>query len=492
MPPSRTPRKASAAILEKQDAVRGDWQALFRKHDADGDGRLDRQELLKLLKDVFEPGAGDAEVRASLDEFVALLDADGDGYVDPDEFAASWNAWFAAALEPVCALVIIDVQNDFIDGTLRVPDAAAIVPVVNGLRATGLFDMTVISMDWHPADHSSFVEVQAAGESPVPAHGSQATPLTEVPAFGTAILRAPDGGPMAQTLWPRHCVQGTRGAENHPDLVVDFGDDDDDYNYSGPAVRCNNGDPAPVGGRLPPPSRRRAAAAAKRAGRGGGGGVDGGGGGGGDVFVVKGCDARFDSYSAFWDNMKLAQTSLCEQLRARGVTHVFMCGLALDVCVKFTALHAAEHAFMSYVVRDASRGLSPESNAAAHEALAKGGVTVIDAAEVPAAIRGASLEEALDAARRASGVRSIVAAVDAESTGSGHIPPSQQNKNKKAQQRRGASLSPTRGRRAGSAVAGGASSSPPSSSSFALWFHLGAVGAAIALLAGVLTAGVGQ
>ena len=39
-----------------------------------------------------------------------------------DEFAASWNAWFAAALQPVCALLIIDVQNDFIDGTLRVPD----------------------------------------------------------------------------------------------------------------------------------------------------------------------------------------------------------------------------------------------------------------------------------------------------------------------------------------------------------------------------------
>jgi len=220
---------------------------------------------------------------------------------------------------------------------------------------------------------------------------------------------------------------------------------------------------------------------------------------------VKGCDARFDSYSAFWDNMKLAHTSLCEQLRTRGVTHVFMCGLALDVCVKFTALHAAEHAFMSYVVRDASRGLSADSNAAALEALAKGGVTVLDAAEVPAAIRGASLEEALDAARRASGVRSVVAAVDAESTGSGHIPPSQQqqqqNKKKTAQQqqqqqqqqRRGASLSPTRGRRVDSAGGGGASSSPPSSSpSLALWFHLGAVGAAIALLAGVLTAGVGQ
>jgi nicotinamidase-related amidase len=61
------------------------------------------------------------------------------------------------------------------------------------------------------------------------------------------------------------------------------------------------------------------------------------------MVVYKGGNPRVDSYSAFWDNMKLSQTSLLAQLRAVGVTHIFLCGLALDCCVAFSALHAAEH-----------------------------------------------------------------------------------------------------------------------------------------------------
>jgi nicotinamidase-related amidase len=49
--------------------------------------------------------------------------------------------------------------------------------------------------------------------------------------------------------------------------------------------------------------------------------------------VYKGTNPEIDSYSAFWDNMKLSKTSLDDQLRERSVTDVYVVGLATDVCV---------------------------------------------------------------------------------------------------------------------------------------------------------------
>jgi nicotinamidase/pyrazinamidase len=77
------------------------------------------------------------------------------------------------------ALVLVDIQNDFCPGgALAVRDGDEIVPIVNQLILH--FPVVVATLDWHPADHCSF-RVQ--------------------------------GGP-----WPPHCVQGSRGAELHPDL----------------------------------------------------------------------------------------------------------------------------------------------------------------------------------------------------------------------------------------------------------------------------------
>lgn len=73
------------------------------------------------------------------------------------------------------ALVIVDMQYDFIDGSLAVPGASQIILPIEKLAAE--FDTVIATQDWHPADHSSFKSF---------------------------------GGP-----WPSHCVQGTRGAELH-------------------------------------------------------------------------------------------------------------------------------------------------------------------------------------------------------------------------------------------------------------------------------------
>jgi len=104
---------------------------------------------------------------------------------------------------------------------------------------------------------------------------------------------------LTQVLWPVHCVQGTRGAELHPAL-----------------------------------DRSRIA-----------------------HLVQKGADPRIDSYSGFFDNGRRNATDLDAYLRRHGVREVVLCGLALDYCVRATALDALELGFATHVVAEACRGV---------------------------------------------------------------------------------------------------------------------------------------
>ncbi|MDP9899535.1 bifunctional nicotinamidase/pyrazinamidase [Variovorax ginsengisoli] len=93
------------------------------------------------------------------------------------------------------ALIVVDVQNGFIEGGgLPVVDGAAVVPVIN--RLAPAFENIVITQDWHPAGHASFASSHA-GRKP----------------YDLATLHY---GP--QVLWPDHCVQGTHDAALHADL----------------------------------------------------------------------------------------------------------------------------------------------------------------------------------------------------------------------------------------------------------------------------------
>lgn len=93
------------------------------------------------------------------------------------------------------ALVIIDVQNDFMPyGSLGVPDGQSIVPVINKIQP--YYDLVVATQDWHPQDHISFAS-KHPGKKP----------------FDNIELAGSN-----QVLWPDHCVQGTEGAMFHPDL----------------------------------------------------------------------------------------------------------------------------------------------------------------------------------------------------------------------------------------------------------------------------------
>jgi nicotinamidase/pyrazinamidase len=88
------------------------------------------------------------------------------------------------------ALIIVDVQNDFVPGgALAVPDGDQVVAVINGLQKQ--FDLIVATQDWHPKNHGSF-----ASNHP-----------------GKTIGEIITLNGLTQILWPDHCVQGTRGAE---------------------------------------------------------------------------------------------------------------------------------------------------------------------------------------------------------------------------------------------------------------------------------------
>ncbi len=94
-------------------------------------------------------------------------------------------------------LLIIDVQVDFCPGgALAVAAGDAVVPVIN--RIAERFNHIVLTQDWHPAGHSSFVT----------SHPGSA-------AFETVSMPY---GP--QTLWPDHCIQGSEGAGFHPQLAT--------------------------------------------------------------------------------------------------------------------------------------------------------------------------------------------------------------------------------------------------------------------------------
>lgn len=102
-----------------------------------------------------------------------------------------------------------------------------------------------------------------------------------------------------------------------------------------------------------------------------------------EQIVRKGSDRRFDSYSGFFDDGR-RDTGLSEYLRQRGAQDVYVCGLALEYCVRATALDALREGFRTYVVIDATRaiGAAPGDMALAIEDLQAAGVELMTAEEV--------------------------------------------------------------------------------------------------------------
>src|ERR1700722_16300798 len=93
------------------------------------------------------------------------------------------------------ALILVDLQNDFLPGgALAVPRGDEVIPLVNELQTH--FNLVVAAQDWHPANHASF-----AANHPGRKPGDVVT------------IKG-----RKQTLWPVHCVQNTEGAKLAPNL----------------------------------------------------------------------------------------------------------------------------------------------------------------------------------------------------------------------------------------------------------------------------------
>ena len=87
------------------------------------------------------------------------------------------------------ALILVDIQNDFLPGgALSVPRGDEVIPVANRIQSK--FDLVVATQDWHPPDHGSFASNYS----------------------GKKVFDRVELGGLEQILWPDHCVQGTRGA----------------------------------------------------------------------------------------------------------------------------------------------------------------------------------------------------------------------------------------------------------------------------------------
>ncbi len=197
-------------------------------------------------------------------------------------------------------LLVTDLQNDFCPGgPLAVPGGDEVVPVIN--RVARQFAHVILTQDWHTPDHLSFASSHPGRR-----------PLERIELAS---------GP--QILWPDHCVQGTKGADFHPDLDV---------------AHC-------------------------------------------ELILRKGYHRGIDSYSVFFENDRRTPTGLAGYLRERGLRRLFLAGLATDFCVAWSALDARRLGFAVTVIEDGCRAIDVDGSlAAAWEQMLSAGVIRADSA----------------------------------------------------------------------------------------------------------------
>ncbi|CAF0889213.1 unnamed protein product [Adineta ricciae] len=227
----------------------------------------------------------------------------------------------------VFALLIIDVQYCFINGSLALSNSPAqhngadVIPSINHLIQTAPFDVITYSLDWHPVNHISFIDNL---------HDRREYLTDEKHQTSKVFDKVTYTGPKHETeqvLWPTHCVENTKEAQLHDDLI---------HLPESPNV----------------------------------------------IYIRKGTDPDIDSYSAFADNNRNHMTPLHKKLQSQNVTHVFVTGLALDYCVGSTAIDAALFNYKTYVIEDACRGVDQRSINARYTQFLDYGIQVVHSNEV--------------------------------------------------------------------------------------------------------------
>ena len=182
------------------------------------------------------------------------------------------------------ALLVIDVQNDFCPaGALEVAGGNEIVPYIN--KEMVKYDCVVLTQDWHPKGHSSFA-TSHEGKNPL------------------ELIKMPYGD---QVLWPDHCVQGSKGAEFHPELNIEQA----------------------------------------------------------NAIIRKGSNPFIDSYSAFFENDRKTPTGLDGYLKSLEIEKINLVGLATDFCVNYSAQDAANLGYKVSVLEKMCRAIDLNGSLAA-------------------------------------------------------------------------------------------------------------------------------
>ena len=192
------------------------------------------------------------------------------------------------------ALIVVDMQNDFCEGgVFDLQGGTSIVAPINA--AAKRFKTVVMTQDWHPKGHSSF-----ASSHP----GKDNYSYIEMP-YGT------------QPLWPDHCIQGSWGADFHPDLDTTAA----------------------------------------------------------QIVIRKGFRPELDSYSAFTENDRTTTTGLAAALREKGIKRLYFCGIATDFCVAWSAYDAVQLGFETILFENLSKAIDLDGSLSAQrEKLTRAGV----------------------------------------------------------------------------------------------------------------------
>ncbi|KAI6176348.1 Isochorismatase-like domain and EF-hand domain and EF-hand domain pair-containing protein [Aphelenchoides bicaudatus] len=231
-----------------------------------------------------------------------VYDKDRDGKLYKEE-AAQFNKRIVQTINGMrTALIVVDFQNDFVDGSLAIKRGRAQQDPMESLQILNQllthhreFNSIVYTLDWHPSNHISFYEHCRNKDRVL-----QKTDKTrKLKPFDVVTFEDPK---CRQVLYPSHCVEGSWGSELHAELTQ----------------------------------------------------VEGA------KFVRKGTEVCVDAYSGFADNNGKIKSELENLLRSEGINTVFICGLALDICVASTARDASKLKFLTCVIKDCCKGLSEE------------------------------------------------------------------------------------------------------------------------------------
>lgn len=306
--------------------------ACFTAFDKDCDGYLNVSEFDAICRALFRNDRGKVYglPENQLQEVFSIFDLNKDNLISREEFIYCWNNWIKTIVRPISAFLVIDVQNDFISGSLSISQCSAqqngleVIEPINYLLETVNFDAVFYSLDWHPSDHVSFIDNLPFRK----VHPSSSVSAEEAQTYDTVTFDGPHL--MKQRLWPRHCVQDSWGAELHKDLKI-----------------VEN-----------------------------------------STKIYKGTNPEVDSYSVFWDNKKLTQTTLVSQLAQKNATDIYVCGLAYDVCVGATAVDALSIGYRTILIDDCCRGVDLADIEKTKNTVIKNHGVIINSNEVKAMVEG--------------------------------------------------------------------------------------------------------